>query len=145
MSDGLFALLRRRMASEHVGAGDPVAVAELHKRLLPYHTCRDRLGFATKAEYDLALLRLLADETRVAVAEPALREAVRAELRHPEPGLAFLHRFAASEVRVKPRPSDDDETEQPSTSGAGSPAVPTASAPRFTGAAKPARSVLPST
>lgn len=104
MSDGLFALLRRRMADERLGPGDTVGVAELHKRLLPYHTCRDSLGYATKAEYDVALLRLLADEGRVAVSEPALREAVRAEIRQPEPGLAFLHRFAASEVRVKAAP-----------------------------------------
>lgn len=104
MSDGLFALLRRRMADERLGTGDPVGVAELHKRLLPYHTCRDSLGYATKAEYDVALLHLLADERCVAVSEPALREAVRAEIRQPEPGLAFLHRFAASEIRVKAKP-----------------------------------------
>lgn len=100
MSGGLVTLLRRRMADEQVGTSDPIAVAELHKRLLPYHVCRDRLGYATKAEYDLALLQLLADDRRLSVSEPALREAVRAEIRHPEPGLAFLHRFAASEVRV---------------------------------------------
>lgn len=105
MSDGLFTLLRRRMADELLGPGDPVGVAELHKRLLPYHTCRDSLGYATKAEYDVALLRLLADERCVAVSEPALREAVRAEIRQPEPGLAFLHRFAASEIRVKDAPA----------------------------------------
>lgn len=108
MSDGLFALLRRRMTDERLGPGDTVGVAELHKRLLPYHTCRDSLGFATKAEYDVALLRLLADEGRVAVSEPALREAVRAEIRQPEPGLAFLHRFAASEIRVKATPEPAD-------------------------------------
>lgn len=105
MTDGLFALLRRRMADEQVGADEPVAVAELHKRLLPYHMCRDRLGYATKAEYDVALLRLLADDRRLAVSEPALREAVQAEIRHPEPGLAFLHRFAASEVRLLDAPA----------------------------------------
>jgi len=105
VTDGLFVLLHRRMTDEQVGAEDPIAVAELHKRLLPYRVCRDRLGYATKAEYDLALLRLLADDERVAVSEPALREAVRAEIRHPEPGLAFLHRFAASEVRLLDAPA----------------------------------------
>lgn len=108
MTDGLFALLRRRMTDERLGPGDTVGVAELHKRLLPYHTCRDSLGYATKAEYDVALLRLLADERCVAVSEPALREAVRAEIRQPEPGLAFLHRFAASEIRVKAAPEPAD-------------------------------------
>ena len=121
MSQTLIDLLRLRMADEELGPEDPLAVAELHKRLLPYHTCRDRLGFATKAEYDFALLRLLADDERVAVAEPALREAVRAEMRHPEPGLAFLHRFAASEIRVRPG-TPAEETEQPSTDDVGTPA-----------------------
>lgn len=107
MSDSLFGLLRRRMTDERLGPADPVGVAELHKRLLPYHTCRDSLGYATKAEYDVALLRLLADERRVSVSEPALREAVRSEIRQPEPGLAFLHRFAASEIRVKDAPVAD--------------------------------------
>lgn len=110
MSDHLFGLLRRRMADERLGPGDPVGVAELHKRLLPYHACRDSLGYATKAEYDVALLRLLADERCVSVSEPALREAVQSEIRQPEPGLAFLHRFAASEIRVKHLPETDSET-----------------------------------
>lgn len=105
MSAPLFDLLHRRMADESLGPGDPVGVAELHRRLLPYHTCRDLLGYATKAEYDLAVLRLLADERRVAVSEPALREAVQSEIRQPEPGLAFLHRFAAAEIRLKGEPA----------------------------------------
>ena len=37
------------------------------------------------------------------VAEGALVEAVRRELGSPEPGLALLQRFAASEIRVRPR------------------------------------------
>lgn len=130
MSEGLFGLLRRRMADERLGPGDSVGVAELHKRLLPYHTCRDSLGYATKAEYDVALLRLLADERRVAVSEPALREAVQAEIRQPEPGLAFLHRFAASEIRVKAAAESADAgvtdagTEKASEAAIGAPGTP---------------------
>ena len=88
------------MESEGVEPEDPVAVAELHKRLVPYHTCREELGFATKAEYDVAMLELLDDADLLTITEPALREAVRAEIRAPEPGLGFLHRFAASEIRL---------------------------------------------
>lgn len=130
MTDGLFTLLRRRMADEQVGADELVAVAELHKRLLPYHVCRDRLGYATKAEYDVALLRLLADDRRVAVSEPALREAVRAEIRHPEPGLAFLQRFAASEVRLLDVPATSAAGSGPNgDSGMATPGVPLADDP----------------
>lgn len=105
MIEGLFGLLRGRMGEEKIRPDDPVTVAELHKRLLPYHLCRDELGYVSKAEYDAAVLGLLADERRVAVAEPALRDAVKAEIRHLEPGLAFLQRFAASEVRFKVDPA----------------------------------------
>lgn len=108
MSQRLFNLLRERMASESVGLEKPVTVAELSRRLLPYHACRDALQFATKAEYDAEMLDLLADDNRLQIEESGLVEAVRAESRQPEPGLRFLHRFAASEVRLKhaepPRP-----------------------------------------
>jgi hypothetical protein len=89
------------MALESVGPDQAVTVAELHRQLLPYHACRDELRFATKAEYDLELLGLLADQSRIAVAEPALVEAVAKEAEQAEPGLGFLQRFAASEITVK--------------------------------------------
>ena len=95
----LRALLERRLAQEDLPLNAPVAVAELHKRLVPYAVCREALGLATKAEYDLALLRLL-DDAAVQIEERALREAVRRELGSPEPGLAILQRFSASEVSL---------------------------------------------
>ncbi len=93
-------LLARRLAEEGVPIDAPIAVAELHRRLVPYAICRDALGLATKAEYDLALLGLLADGGSLDVQEDALREAVSRELDSPEPGLAILQRFAASEVQL---------------------------------------------
>jgi hypothetical protein len=93
-------LLTRRLSEEGVSIQSPIAVAELHRRLVPYAICRDALGLATKAEYDMALLRLLADNGSLDVEERALREAVTRELGSPEPGLAILQRFAASEVRL---------------------------------------------
>ena len=109
----LRALLERRLAQEDLPSNAPIAVAELHKRLVPYALCREALGLATKAEYDVALLRLL-DDAAVRIEERALREAVRRELGSPEPGLAILQRFSASEVSLahpipggpaKPEPS----------------------------------------
>jgi predicted RNA-binding Zn-ribbon protein involved in translation (DUF1610 family) len=95
----LKALLERRLAQEDLPSNASIAVAELHKRLVPYALCREALGLATKAEYDVALLRLLDDAT-VRIEERALREAVRRELGSPEPGLAILQRFSASEVSL---------------------------------------------
>ncbi|MEJ2483439.1 MAG: zinc ribbon domain-containing protein [Gemmatimonadota bacterium] len=96
----LTALILRRLSREGLTPDAPIAVAELHRRLVPYALCREALGLTTKAEYDLALLRLLNDE-QVTVEEKALRDAVRRELDSPEPGLAILQRFAASEIRVR--------------------------------------------
>ena len=93
-------LLARRLGEEGVAIGSPIAVAELYRRLVPYSICRDALGLATKAEYDVALLQLLADGGSLDVEELALRRAVSQELASPEPGLAILQRFAASEVRL---------------------------------------------
>ncbi len=96
----LYALLLRRLGEEGMSGTAGIAVAELHRRLIPYPSARESLGFTTKAEYDVALLRLLADETLVALDERGLRESVRRELASPEPGLGLLHRFAASELRL---------------------------------------------
>ena len=105
MSDGLKELLAERLVEEGMAPEIPISVAELHRRLLPYSLCRDRLGFASKGEYDMGFLQLLMD-SGLHVPEAALQEAVRAELESPEPGLALLQRFAASEVRLRARKSD---------------------------------------
>lgn len=101
MSEDMRELLTQRLAEEGMAPEIPISVAELHRRLLPYPLCRDRLGFAGKAEYDLGFLALLADGDTLHVPENALVEAVRTELASPEPGLALLQRFAASEIRLR--------------------------------------------
>jgi RNA polymerase subunit RPABC4/transcription elongation factor Spt4 len=115
--EALHALLLRRLDEIDVAPGAGVGVAELHRRLIPYPLCRETLGLATKAEYDLALLRLLADEARVRVTERGLREAVRRELEAPEPALGILHRFAASEVHPVPAAGPPSPPEEPAAPG----------------------------
>ena len=101
MSDDMRGLLTQRLTEEGMPSEIPISVAELHRRLLPYPLCRDRLGFASKGEYDVGFLRLLVDDESLHVPEAALRDAVRDELGSPEPGLSLLQRFAASEVRLR--------------------------------------------
>lgn len=101
MSDDMHGLLTQRLSEEGMPPEIPISVAELHRRLLPYPLCRDRLGFASKGEYDVGFLQLLVDDNSLHVHEAALRDAVRDELGSPEPGLALLQRFAASEVRLR--------------------------------------------
>ncbi len=115
MSDDMRGLLTQRLTEEGMPPEIPISVAELHRRLLPYPLCRDRLGFASKGEYDVGFLRLLVDDDSLHVPEAALREAVRDELSSPEPGLALLQRFAASEVRLRRMGSSSLElVEEPS-------------------------------
>jgi len=104
MSVDMKGLLVQRLTEEGMPIEIPISVAELHRRLLPYPLCRDRLRFASKAEYDLGFLNLLVDDLSLHVPELALLEAVREELGSPEPGLALLQRFAASEVRMRSLP-----------------------------------------
>jgi predicted RNA-binding Zn-ribbon protein involved in translation (DUF1610 family) len=104
----LHGLLTRRLSEEGMPLDVPISVAELHKRLLPYRLCRAETGFTTKAEYDIAFLELLRDDECTEVEEAALLEALAAELDSPEPGLAVLKGFAASEVRVRVRSGEDE-------------------------------------
>lgn len=116
MSDGtLQRLLVRRLQEEGMRPDTAFSVAELHRKLLPYGLTRSELGYATKAEYDVALLGLLKDESRTEIEERALREAVTDELGTAEPGLAFLQKFAASEIRLRVggRPEAPDAEPEP--------------------------------
>ena len=71
MSELMRGLLAERMQEEGMSPNVPVSVAELHRSLLPYPMCRDRLGYASKAEYDVDLLELLSDTRSVDVPEAA--------------------------------------------------------------------------
>ena len=100
-AERLAGLLARRMGEAGRAGEGVVSVAELHRTLLPYHICRSALGYATKAEYDLELLELLAGERYLVPAESDLRSAVRDERASPEPGLGFLKNFAAAQLRIE--------------------------------------------
>ena len=100
-AERLAGLLARRMGEAGRAEEGVVSVAELHRTLLPYHICRSALGYATKAEYDLELLELLAGERYLVPTESDLRSAVRDERASPEPGLGFLKNFAAAQLRIQ--------------------------------------------
>lgn len=95
----LAALLARRLRESAETDGGTVTVAELRRTLLPYPRCRRELGLASKAEYDVAFLRLLADDAYLRPEEDGLREAVQRELASPEPGLGILDDWAATTLR----------------------------------------------
>jgi hypothetical protein len=82
---------------------EPLTVADLHERIIPYRTSRARLGFDSLQDYDMALLRLLAGEREYATVEPReVRESLAREAAgsYPDPG-AF-RAFPAATVRLNP-------------------------------------------
>ncbi len=92
-------LLSERL-SESGAPGRAVTVSQLLERVLPYALVRERLGLAGKAEYDLAVLRLLSDRVLLQV-DPALQEAAARELDEPEPGLRAIEKLADSLLRLR--------------------------------------------
>lgn len=100
-AEELARLLARRVEASGQPADGEVSVAELRRRLVPYEVARTDLALATKAEYDLAMLELLASGEYLETEDGELVAAVRRELDSPEPGLAFLQDFAASHLQLR--------------------------------------------
>jgi hypothetical protein len=78
----------------------PVTVAEIYQDLIPYRSVR-MLGFAMNADYEHALLQLLAGEHGLAQIEPPeVREALQDELNSPNPNVGIYRNYAACDVIV---------------------------------------------
>lgn len=92
----------------------PVTVAEVYQDLVPYRSVRSALGFALNADYEHALLQLLAGVEGRARVEPAeAREALRLELESPNPNTGVFRGYAACEVFVAPINDAEFENEAP--------------------------------
>lgn len=96
---GMAGLLARRLRAAGRGPDEAFTVAELRRSLLPYPRCRTALGLASKAEYDVALLRLLHRDGLLEADDPELDEEVEGELASPEPALGVLDDHAATALR----------------------------------------------
>jgi Double zinc ribbon len=106
----------------------PVTVAEIYQDLIPYRMVRS-FGFALNADYEFALLQLLAGEGKLARIEPPeVREELRLELLSPNPNVGMFRQYAACDVFVNgPGEAIDakpNETEQKRTETAARPHVP---------------------
>jgi hypothetical protein len=79
----------------------PVTVAEIYQELVPYRAVRGEAGFDMNADYEHALLRLLAGEGALARLEPAhAREQITKELRSPNPNVSIYREYAGCDVFV---------------------------------------------
>jgi hypothetical protein len=87
--------------------GTPVTVAEIYQELVPYRDVRADLGFGMNADYEHALLRLLAGEADLARLEPAeARAEIARELRSPNPNVSIYREYAGCDVWLAPLAAD---------------------------------------
>ncbi len=81
----------------------PFTVAEIYQTLVPYRSHRDAIGVELNADYEDALLRLLAGEGEFLFldSDPARRR-LRAEVDSKNPNTGIYRDYAAVEVRLNP-------------------------------------------
>ena len=83
----------------------PVTVSQIYQELVPYRTARAAIGFDMNADYEYALLRLLAGEGDFARVEPAeVREILRGELESPNPNVGIFREYANCDVWITAPP-----------------------------------------
>ena len=96
------ALVRELQASAG-DLGSPFTVAEIYQNLVPYRTHRDELAVEMNADYEHALLRLLAGEGDFLTIESrTARQEIQDELGSPNPNTGLYRDFAAADVRLNP-------------------------------------------
>jgi hypothetical protein len=91
------AIRRTRPSAMHKS----VTVAEIYQDLVPYKSARSLIGFELNADYEHALMRLLAGEGDLARIEPReVRDKLRIELESPNPDVGIFRNYAACDVSV---------------------------------------------
>ena len=97
------ALIDALNASRPGWLDSPVTIAEIYQDLVPYRQVRGSLGIDLNADYEFALLQLLAGAGELVRVEPAeAREELRREAAAPNPNLGVYRRFAGCDAWVAP-------------------------------------------
>jgi hypothetical protein len=105
--------------------GQPVSVAEIYQELVPYRNVRSAIGVEMNADYEYALLRLLAGEGNFARIEPVeAREALRLEIGSPNPNVTLYRKYAGCDVWVDLDRTSAPLLTEPAAPGSLEPAVP---------------------
>jgi hypothetical protein len=80
----------------------PVTVAELYEDIVPYRAVRSRLEVELNADYEHALLRLLAGEgDLLRLDQEDVRQELARELLEPYPTVGIFRKFSTSDVWVR--------------------------------------------
>jgi len=102
------ALVREIQAKHPEHISSPFTVAEIYQNLVPYRTHRDEIGVEMNADYEHALLRLLAGEgDYLSIESRTARQEIQEELDSPNPNTGLYRDFAAADVRLNPNMLDE--------------------------------------
>jgi len=123
-------LTRTLQAVDPARLQQPVSVAELVSRFVPYRTSRRALGVESSEDYELLLLRFASGEGGFAITEPdPVRLRFASEAKSPNPDLSVLREFRDAMFVLQPIPlarvlsghSEDDAYAPPPRAAAAAP------------------------
>ncbi len=98
-------LTRTLQAVDPARLQQPVSVAELVSRFVPYRTSRRALGVESSEDYELLLLRFASGEGGFANTEPdPVRRRFASEVKSPNPDLSVLREFRDAVFVLQPIP-----------------------------------------
>lgn len=99
LAERLYLRLLEALRQGGVRHDQEITVGDVYQHLVPYRAVRSELGVFELAEYEHALLQLLAGEGEfLRVADETVRSELAAELRSPNPILGIYRDYAASPV-----------------------------------------------
>lgn len=99
--DGLYALAAEELRRRGHPADEPISVAQLCDHVVPYGAVRSALELELKADYDHAVLRLLAAAgERVRLEPEEVREELQRALATPYPDVDAYREYAAARVWI---------------------------------------------
>lgn len=127
---------------EALGRSDPrpalPTIAEIYQQLIPYRALRDHLDVSELAEYEHALLRLLAGERGLAsVDDDAARGDLQRELASINPILGVYRDHPDARVRILPAGAASTESDPSSAPGEVTPATSAMATPPAAAADEP--------
>lgn len=121
-----------------------ITVAELYQDIAPYRRMRDLAGIEMHADYEHALMRVLAGENGYARLEPeSARDELRDEAQAVDPNLSAYRKFAACDVRLVAGALGPGQAVVPRPPAAPAAPLPRASEPAPPAPADPPSSAVP--
>ncbi|UCF19699.1 MAG: zinc ribbon domain-containing protein [Gemmatimonadota bacterium] len=98
-----FAMVETLRREKPSALREPLRVLELHERLIPYRRVRNRVGFVSNDDYEIALTRLLSGERNYIEGDRDMQAELSAGLAEILPDTRRYLAFPETRVRLNPR------------------------------------------